>query len=350
MRNKATQTNIDNSNVASYPDARIKDNTGAGDGTPVNEQVYGDIHEFFAKAMRLYGISYNGLPDNEVNGYQSIDAIRALATKNDFILNITSVGGVINVPVKIGSMLDNEQIMCISTIDKGAEITVKGLDGVTISATFIGNFKNTEYVRMIKTPAGIIFVRQVDFVNIDAAVAEVMYLKAASYAQEEDGLLDTVATTPQTNALVFVERVNGAASDMALAIANVRNGLLSKEDQAKIDNLGDPAERNYGTIGPWDVDSLPVNSTISSSGDITLAKVVQRTDDGDVIECTMGNVMDSTNYEVSINIESGNNFESDNDIKPIPFKRTANNKFRIYVEEDAGSFQQLILHISVKQR
>ena len=46
MRNKSNLANIVID--ANYPYGRIKDNTGAGDGTPVNEFVYGDIHQFFA--------------------------------------------------------------------------------------------------------------------------------------------------------------------------------------------------------------------------------------------------------------------------------------------------------------
>ena len=48
-RNKALQPNIDGSDLTNYPDKRIRNNDGSGNGTPVNEQVYGDIHEFFGK-------------------------------------------------------------------------------------------------------------------------------------------------------------------------------------------------------------------------------------------------------------------------------------------------------------
>lgn len=61
-----------------YPYGRIKDNTGANDGTPVNELVYGDFHQFFAKMAAAAGITLNGLPENLTNGFQYFDALQAV--------------------------------------------------------------------------------------------------------------------------------------------------------------------------------------------------------------------------------------------------------------------------------
>ena len=58
-----------------YPDGRIKDDTGINDGTPINVKTNGDIQQFFAKLMRLAGITPNGLPDSEYNGLQLIQAL-----------------------------------------------------------------------------------------------------------------------------------------------------------------------------------------------------------------------------------------------------------------------------------
>lgn len=62
---------------ATYPYGNIKDNSGANDGTPVNTQVYGDIHQFFARLLALSGIVANGLPDNATNGFQYYEALQA---------------------------------------------------------------------------------------------------------------------------------------------------------------------------------------------------------------------------------------------------------------------------------
>ena len=55
---------------STYPYGRIQNDSGAGDGTPVDEVVYGDFHQFFEKLMAEGNITANGLPDNATNGFQ----------------------------------------------------------------------------------------------------------------------------------------------------------------------------------------------------------------------------------------------------------------------------------------
>lgn len=76
-RNLQNQTNIQPP-TADYPSGRIKNDSGAGDGTPVDESVYGDINQFFAKLMRDAGITPNDLPDNTTNGFQLNQALSNL--------------------------------------------------------------------------------------------------------------------------------------------------------------------------------------------------------------------------------------------------------------------------------
>ena len=65
-----------------YPYGKIKDNPGNGTGTPINELVYGDFHQFFAKMMAEAGIAYNGLPDNAADGFQYFLALIKNINKN----------------------------------------------------------------------------------------------------------------------------------------------------------------------------------------------------------------------------------------------------------------------------
>ena len=241
-RSKKNETNIDNSDPANYPDGRIKNNTGGGDGTPVNEATKGDIHEFFDKAMRLYGITHNGLPDNTANGYQLIEAMKALASKNDFIFPLSESGGELTVPVKLGKLLDDESIVLKASADKGAETHIKGtLDGTSKVITYLGSFKANEYVRMINTPGAVVLVRMIDSFNLDSAVGDLSFLKAANQTEENAGTIATKSTTPLTHKTSFIKRVNGTDSPTYLAIptgTGEKNGLLSHEDKKKIDDLG----------------------------------------------------------------------------------------------------------------
>lgn len=61
-----------------YPYGRIKDNDGTGNGTPVNENVYGDVHQFFERLMAQAGISFNENPDNNYTGFQFFEALSSL--------------------------------------------------------------------------------------------------------------------------------------------------------------------------------------------------------------------------------------------------------------------------------
>lgn len=61
-----------------YPYGDIKDNSGSGDGVPVNRVVYADFHQFFARIADLAGIVLNSLPDNAVNSWQFVTALQTL--------------------------------------------------------------------------------------------------------------------------------------------------------------------------------------------------------------------------------------------------------------------------------
>lgn len=73
------KTNVTAPNV-NYPYGDIKDNTGIGDGTPVNRRVYADFHQFFSKLFNNSGLVANGLPDNEENGFQLFEALLRVET------------------------------------------------------------------------------------------------------------------------------------------------------------------------------------------------------------------------------------------------------------------------------
>ena len=63
-----------------YPYGRIKNKSTSSstDGTPISEQVYGDMHQFFEKLLADAGITANGQPENAANGFQYNTALMAL--------------------------------------------------------------------------------------------------------------------------------------------------------------------------------------------------------------------------------------------------------------------------------
>lgn len=70
--------NTDAPNSA-YPSGKIRNKNASASpavaGTPIVEEIYGDIIQFFYKLARLATIELNNLPDNEVNGFQFLTAL-----------------------------------------------------------------------------------------------------------------------------------------------------------------------------------------------------------------------------------------------------------------------------------
>jgi len=79
---------------STFPYGSIKDDTGVGDGTPVNVQVYGDFHQFFAKLFNSSGLVANGLIDSEANGFQLYEALLRVET-NLSVINQTKINQIL---------------------------------------------------------------------------------------------------------------------------------------------------------------------------------------------------------------------------------------------------------------
>lgn len=343
MRNKATLANIDLSNP-DYLLGRIKNNTGAGDGTPVNEFVYGDIHQFFAKLLNLAGLVPNGLPDNETNGYQTIDGLISIASKNDYIFELSSVSSVLQVGVKIGLMQTNEFLICKSVVNLGAETTIKGSDNVTIATVSTSNFKSGDYVMLTKTATNIRIDRLVDAVNLDVVVSEYNYLKKATQTQENAGTSELVATTPKTNKTVFERRVNGVDSATYLATA-LQNGIYPKEHFLIVENFANI--KNKGWFSGVNVGATV--GSLSSSGDITAVSEPVAVGGTSTILVTMANPMTTTDYLVKLYIESEGNIHDDADIYSCQFKKISTTQFRVSLSKLSSQTTNVKVHIEVQQ-
>ena len=345
MRALNTNPNVDNSDLVNYPGGRIKNNTGTGNGTPVNERTKGDWHQAVLKLMRRYGIIANNLPDNETNGFQIVDAIKALPSKNDFILGLSLNTGVLSVPIKLGFMETNEQVVCKANFDLDAETEIKGSDITTFTFTHNGSFKTNEYVRLIKTAGGVHLVRLVDDVSLDSMVSDLNYLKKASQAEENAGVIDTKATTPLVNLVAFTKRVIGLDSPSFLATL-VRNGLYNTEHFALVEEL--KKVKNKGSFSNFDVDGGTIGDTFTVSGDIASATINDESSNGTSVRIVLANTMTDTNYYVKAFIQSNNsNIFDDTDIAAPIFKIINATTFDFAMREIVGRVQNLKIHFEV---
>lgn len=347
MRALSSNPNIDNSDLANYPNGRIKDNTGSGNGTGVNENVYGDLHQLIAKLMRLYNIIPNGLPDNETNGFQLLDSFKSLATKNDYIYTLTTDGTILSIDIKLAYMNTNEYIVCLAGSDKTIETQIKGIGAGTFSVIYSGSFKANEYVRVVKTAIGVTIIRVSDWNSLNAMVGELNFLKAATYSDEITGTSNLVATNPLSNILAFVERVNGATSAGSLATA-LRNGLYPKEHFAIVAGIGVSPVKNYGTIS---LDVAGISGTIPASGDFGISATMVTSGSDSFVTVTMANAMNMTNgYYVRAFVQGqSTDLNNDNDICCPVFKPLTSTTFMIAFREITSNIQQLKVHMEVVQ-
>lgn len=90
--------------LAKFPDSTIVNETENNDGTPVVREIYGDILTNFYKILRLTKETANGGEDNEVNGYQLVNALRKFTNELNDVeqqLNLTDDQFSINLDLSI---------------------------------------------------------------------------------------------------------------------------------------------------------------------------------------------------------------------------------------------------------
>jgi len=347
--------NIDNSDSTNFPNGRIKDNTGIGNGTPVNRLLYGDLHEFFAKLMRMAKITYNGLPDSEGNGYQLVQALQAIANKNDLLVALNSVGGKLQITsVKLSTLILNEMLICKAAADYANETELDDSEvGVSFTVTIsnASKYKANDYLMLVKTSTGITIIRMANAENIDVLVGALSYLKAASSAEAITGVITTKAVTPGALLAAFTDWVNGTDSASFLATHTV-NGLMSKTDKILLDSLNNPV-KNVGWISGVDCGGMTVGSAVPRSGNISSAVVTSVAPNETFIQIGLQNAMANINYFVRLHLESQGSIAFDNDVLTPVFKIIDASTFSIGLQEFNAIghtvTQNLKIHIEVVQ-
>ena len=345
--------NIDNSDPTNYPNARIRDNTGSGNGTPVNRLVYSDLHEMVAKLMRMANIAYNNLPDNEGNGYQLVNALIALAGKNDYIVALNTSGGVLQVNSLTLSILQtNETLLCKAAVDYVAETTIKGSEASIVKPVSVPSaYKAGDYLRLTYNGTTVSLIREANALNLDVLVTALLYLKAATNVQAIAGTATTAAITPANLMAAFVNWVNGADSTDFLASSS-QNGLLSAADKTTINTIG--ATKNIGWFSGVDPGGGTVGQFAPRAGDVVSAQINEvhsiAGPNSDVTYLvTMANAMADTNYVVKTFIESQGTLGFDDDIGGAVFRPVDETTFLWALSDTAASTQNLKIHIEVIQ-
>lgn len=312
-----TQTNIDKSNLAAYPNGQILDNTGPGTGTPITRVTSSDIWMFFDKIMRMNNSAFNAEFDNEINGYQFVQAAQALASKSDFIIALTTAASVLHIATKLGILQLNEKLIVQAAADWTSEAHIIGSDAVNLTVTITRQYKAGDYLMLRKTSSGgVTLISLITADNLSAVLQELGYLQAASNGTELAGIAVNVATTPASNLSAFTLRVTDPTDAAPFLATDSTPGLMSAADKTALDGFSSPIKNvgwfsgvnpGFGTVGAF----APVAGDIASA-QITIVDAPNYPFDGTTFyEVTFNNAMADLNYYVRTTVSSEGNFSDD---------------------------------------
>jgi hypothetical protein len=116
MRSLLSKPNV-NAADSDYPYGSIRDRDGATQGTPVTEEVYGDIHQFFEKLMAEAGVTANDLPDNDYNGFQLFEALSIAFIRSDNAILRTKI-----IEMGVWNMVSTEEVSVAHGLSDHAKI------------------------------------------------------------------------------------------------------------------------------------------------------------------------------------------------------------------------------------
>lgn len=93
---------VPQNNDAKFPFSTIKNETDTEEGTPVVEEIYGDVLTNLYKLLQTTGITPTGTQDSDTSQYQILEALRKLPnTLNDIEQILTLTGTVWSIPLPI---------------------------------------------------------------------------------------------------------------------------------------------------------------------------------------------------------------------------------------------------------
>ena len=191
-----------------FPDSTILNETDTIDGTPVVREIYGDLLTNWYAYLRDRGIIANGLEDNEINGYQLIEALK---------LNVNTLNDI--------------------------RQTLRVVDSSTFELDIDFKLLTTDYP---------IFVRSTETINIEGNT-NVYYL------QDSKGVKKIINFTQSVNSgdeLLFI------ISNDVKAINLIQNGSSTKNNETEINIQGVPLSYSTSKLS----DYLDGNTLIYNDG------------------------------------------------------------------------------------
>jgi hypothetical protein len=222
---------IPQNNEAKFPFSTIQNETDVLDGTPVVEEVYGDILTNFYKVLQTAGITPTGTQDNDETQYQLLEALRKLPNLlNDTEQVLSLTGSVWSVPFNL-DFLPNKYFFVARASDNyvaGTTYSFKGSTATTYGFTSSG-FKTGDEVLVIIDSST---VRVYSLTQASEGSNEIFTVMGAPVAYndtdkvwyQESGKL--LSDAPSVNELESVIRVNTSNGTVLLNDIIVMNGRV----------------------------------------------------------------------------------------------------------------------------
>ena len=151
------KTGVDAPTVA-YPFGKSKDNTGSNNGFDLNSANLEDYHQFFAKMFDESGITANGNPDNETNGFQLYEALRKITKPYKSYTALMSQTGT---AAPVATVLGLNEV--------GAIVWTRNSAGV-YTGTLTGAFVSNKTFLYIKTGVSGAIEAKLDLVDVNSVV------------------------------------------------------------------------------------------------------------------------------------------------------------------------------------
>lgn len=141
-------------NTQDLPLGGIVNETDTQDGTPVIEEIYGDVLSNLYRLLTLTGITPTNTQDNDVSQYQLVEALQKLPNVlNDIQQPLTLSGAIWSVPIDIDALPDNYFIIARAANDyvSGIAYTFQGSGNDSFSFTSSGFNANANILLILNS-------------------------------------------------------------------------------------------------------------------------------------------------------------------------------------------------------
>ncbi|HMI03732.1 MAG TPA: hypothetical protein VK541_14710 [Pedobacter sp.] len=134
-----------------FPDSTVINETDDAAGTPVVREIYGDILTNVYKILRLTKVTASGTEDNELNGYQLVEALKKFSNSmNDIEQQLNLTGSVFSINLDL-SILPNRYVCFAKSVEASGAgpYTFKGSGATEYTFQAVNPFLSGDLVLLI---------------------------------------------------------------------------------------------------------------------------------------------------------------------------------------------------------